>query len=85
MAVASLGTFKVLIIDAEKRIFEGNVSSLFIQGDTGEFELMSYHYSVLSLLKQGQVIMDWKYFIDVRKGILKFFKNDCVIIVELDE
>ena len=83
--MATLGNFKLLILDAEKKIFEGEIMSLFIQGDTGEYEVLPYHYPILGLLKQGQIIIDWKYFIDVRKGIIKFFKNDCVIIVELDQ
>ncbi|MDD5071015.1 MAG: hypothetical protein PHV17_09840 [Candidatus Omnitrophica bacterium] len=80
-----LGKFKLSILDPEKTIFEGDVDTIFIAGDTGEFELMAYHFPVLSLLRQGDIIIDWKYVVAVTKGILRFFKNDCVILVEMDE
>lgn len=80
--MAAAGKFKLLVLDAERKIFEGEIGSAFIQGDNGEYEILAYHYPVLGLLKQGQIVIDWKYYVDVRNGILKFFKNDCVIIVE---
>ena len=80
-----LGKFKLSILDPEKTIFEGDVDTVFIAGDTGEYELMAYHFPVLSLLRQGDIIIDWKYVVAVTKGILRFFKNDCVILVEIDE
>ena len=83
--MADLGKFKLFVMDATKKIFEGDVESLFLQGNTGEYEILSYHYPVLGLLKQGKIIIDWKYFVAIKKGIAKFFKNDCVILVELEE
>ena len=66
-------------------IYEGDAEHLFLPGETGEFELLPYHYPVLSLLKAGHIIVDWKYSIAIKKGLVKFFKNDCVVIVELDD
>lgn len=77
--------FKLLIMDPDRIIFDGQAAYLFLQGDTGEYEIMSYHYPVLGLLRQGQIVIDWKYAIPVKKGIVKFFMNDCVILIELDE
>ncbi|MFH1790838.1 MAG: hypothetical protein ABH885_02505 [Candidatus Omnitrophota bacterium] len=85
MATTALGSIKLLIMNPEQKVFEGTVTSIFIQGDTGEYELLPYHYPVLGLLCQGRIIIDWKYAIYVKKGIARFFKNDCVILVELDQ
>jgi F0F1-type ATP synthase epsilon subunit len=77
--------FDLLIMDPDRVIFEGKVSSLFVKGDTGEFEILPFHYPVLSLLTLGDIIVNWKYKLSVKKGILRFFMNQCVIIVELND
>ena len=75
--------FDVLIMDPDRVVYEGKVYSLFLRGDTGEFEILAFHYPVLSLLADGDIVMDWKYTLAIKKGILRFFMNECVIIVEL--
>jgi F-type H+-transporting ATPase subunit epsilon len=80
-----VGTFKLSVMNPDKMIFEGNVTTLFLSGNEGEFELLPFHYPVLSLLKKGEVVIDWKYSIAIKRGLIKFFKNDCVIMVELDD
>lgn len=77
-----LGSFKLLIMNPDRVIFKGEVESLFLQGDTGEYELLPYHYPVLGLLREGRIIIDWKFYVPIKKGVIKFFKNDCVILVE---
>lgn len=79
------GSFSLKVMDPDRVIYEGEVTNLFLQGDTGEFEILPFHYPVLSVLRQGRMIINWKYYIAVRKGIVRFFKNECVAIVELDE
>jgi len=75
--------FKLQVMNPDRMIFDGEAESIFVQGNTGEFEMMSYHYPVLSLLKQGEVIIDWKYYVPVVNGIVKFFRNDCCVVVEV--
>ncbi|MFA6636323.1 MAG: hypothetical protein WCV56_04385 [Candidatus Omnitrophota bacterium] len=77
--------FGLLIMDPDRVIFEGKVSSLFLKGDTGEFEILPFHYPVLSLLAEGDIVIDWKSVLAIKSGILRFFMNECVIIVELKE
>jgi len=43
---------------------------------------MPYHYPVLGILKEGNIIIDWKESIPVRSGIIRFFANDCIILIE---
>ena len=78
-----LGIFDLKIMNPDRIIFEGEISNLFVQGDTGEFEILPYHYPVLSLLREGTLIIDWKYSLPVKKGVLRFFKNACVVLVEM--
>jgi len=74
--------FKLSIMDPDRVIFEGDASSIFLKGDTGEFEILPFHYPVLSILAEGDVIIDWKYRLPIRNGIVRFFMNECVVIVE---
>jgi F0F1-type ATP synthase epsilon subunit len=66
-------------------IFESEVNSLFIIGDRSEYEILPYHYPLIGLVQQGDVIIDWKFRIPVRSGILRFFANECTILVEETE
>jgi F0F1-type ATP synthase epsilon subunit len=70
-------------MDADKIIFNDKVFHLFLQGDKGEYELFAYHYPVLGLLKPGNVFIDWKYYIEIKKGVVRFFKDKCTILTEL--
>jgi F-type H+-transporting ATPase subunit epsilon len=74
--------FKLTILNPKHVLYEGEVESVFLPGDKGEFEVLSYHAPIVSLLKKGNVIVDWKTVIPVRKGMMKFYGNDCVVLAE---
>ena len=78
-------TFKLTVMTPDKLVYENEVNSIFITGDKGEYELLPYHYPVLGILKQGNVIINWKESIPVKAGILRFFANDCIILIEQEE
>jgi len=63
-------------------IFEDEVNSLYIIGDRTEYELLAYHYPVDRLVQKGDIIIDWKKSVPIRSGILRFFANECTILVE---
>lgn len=75
-------TFKLTVMTPDKLIYENEVHSLFITGDKGEYELMPYHYPVIGILKQGNAIINWRESIPVKAGIVRFFANDCIILIE---
>ncbi len=81
--MAVLGIFNLKIINPERLLFEGEVSNIFLRGDTGEFEILSYHYPILSLLIRGEIIIDWRFTLPIKKGVVRFFKTDCVIMAEV--
>lgn len=78
-----LSSFKLLIMNPDRVIFDGNASTVFLPGDLGEFEILPFHYPVLSRLRYGEILIDWKYAVPIDKGVLRFFKNECVIVCEL--
>ena len=73
---------KVKILNPKHVVFSGEATSIFAPGDTGEFEILPYHAPVISLLKPGTVIVDWKKRIPVTRGILRFSNEECVALVE---
>ncbi len=75
-------TFKLTVMTPDMLVYENEVESVFLTGDQGEYELMPYHYPVLGILKEGNIIIDWKESIPVRSGIIRFFANDCIILIE---
>ena len=77
-----IGTFRLSVMTPEALLYQGEVESAFITGDTGEYELLPYHYPVLGILGKGNIIINWREAVPVKFGLLKFFANDCVILVE---
>ena len=63
-------------------VYENEVQSVFLTGDQGEYELMPYHYPVLGILKEGNIIIDWKESVPLKLGLVRFFANDCIILIE---
>lgn len=74
--------FRCVVMSPRKLIFERNVESLFLTGDSGEYELLAYHYPLLGVLKKSDIVIDWKERIPVEGGVIKFFANECIIMVE---
>ena len=74
--------FHVTVLNPKQVLYEGDAESVFLPGDEGEFELLSYHAPIVSLLKEGNVIIDWGVRIPIRRGMVKFFSEDCVVLAE---
>ena len=80
--VLSLGYFKCVILSPRKLIYENDIQSIFVQGDQGEYEILPYHYPVIGVLKKGDIVINWEEKIPVQGGVLRFFANECIIMVE---
>jgi F-type H+-transporting ATPase subunit epsilon len=78
-----LGKFFFTVVDIDSILYKGEVATVFVPGEKGEFELLSCHYPIMSLLAKGDIIIDWKEVISINRGIIKFLRNDCVAIVEV--
>ena len=76
------GTFKCIIMSPKSLIYENEVQSIFLTGDRGEYELLAYHYAVLGILKQGSIIINWKDSVPIKAGVVRFYANECIILVE---
>lgn len=75
-------TFSLKILNPKHVVFEGRASSVFLPGDAGEFEILAYHVPIVSLLKEGDIVVDWKTRIPIKKGMIRFGDEECVILLE---
>jgi F-type H+-transporting ATPase subunit epsilon len=73
---------KLTVLSPKQTIFEGTAKSVFLPGDLAEFEILDYHAPIVSLLRAGNVLVDWEHKIPIRRGMIKFDRNECMILVE---
>ena len=72
-----------LTVSSPKRIlFEDAVNHVFLNGDDSEYELLSFHAHLVGVLRQGQIVIDNKKTIPIKKGVVNFYENRCTILIE---
>ncbi len=74
--------FKCIILTPNELLYENEIESIFLTGDKGEYELMAYHYPLLGVLKEGDVLINNTERIPIKGGVVRFFANECIILVE---
>ena len=79
------GIFRCVVLSPKSLVFENEVNSVFIKGDRGEYELLAYHYPLVGLVSQGEIVVDNERKIPVNSGIVRFFANECTILIEESE
>lgn len=74
--------FRLTILNPKRVVYEGDAESVFLPGDRGEFEILPLHAPIVSLLRSGNVVVDWKRVVPIKNGMVKFDRGECVILVE---
>lgn len=74
--------FKTTVITSNNILFEGEAWSVFLPGATGEFEILELHRPIVSLLKKGKIIIDWKKQISIKRGAVRMSQDELVAVVE---
>jgi len=74
--------FKTIILTPNRVLFEGEAWSIFLPGTTGEFEVLELHKPIISLLREGKILIDWAKEIPIKKGAVRMEKDELVAIVE---
>ncbi len=75
-------SFKCIILTPNELLYENEIESIFLTGDKGEYELLAYHYPLLGVLKEGDVLINNTERIPIKGGVVRFFANECIILVE---
>jgi F0F1-type ATP synthase epsilon subunit len=71
----------VTVINAREIMFKGQASSVILPGESGVFEVLSFHKRILSRLVQGNIDIDGDAF-PILRGIVKVEDNNVTAIVE---
>ncbi len=71
----------VTIMNTAKIVFKGQAESVIFPGDTGVFEVMSFHKRMMSRLLKGNIEVDGQQF-PIERGIVKVEQNDIMAVVE---
>lgn len=73
------------IITPDKKLFEGEVSSVMVPGKTGKFQMLNRHAPVISALKKGKIKIKTSQGIqqfDVNGGVVEMQKNKIIVLAE---
>lgn len=73
---------EVSILNQAQVIFNGVAKSVVLPGDYGEFEILPFHWPIISLLTKGEIIIDEMGF-PISKGVARFADDKLVALVEL--
>ena len=74
--------FDLTVISPKKVVFEDVVKKVWLDGDDSEFEILSFHQHLLGVLGEGDIVINDKTAIPIKRGVVKFFENKCLILIE---
>ena len=74
--------FRATIISDDRTVYDGEVWSVILPGATGEFEILELHKPIVSLLRGGTILIDWKQEILIRRGAVKVEGDQLIAIVD---
>lgn len=75
-------TFRLQVLSLIRMLFEGEVESVYISGDEGEYELLPFHFPLLGAIPEGVIKVAGHESIPLRAGVVLFQDNQCIIIIE---
>ncbi len=75
-------TFRLRVYSLRGVWFDGQVESVYLSSDEGEFEILAFHYPLLSSLPESQINIAGHDPIPIHLGVVMFQGNTCTIIIE---
>ena len=74
------------IISPVKKIFEGEVLSVKVPGNEGEFEMLNKHAAIVSSLSKGfiRIIKEDKKIekFEIKSGVVEMQQNNIILLIE---
>jgi F-type H+-transporting ATPase subunit epsilon len=73
------------IITPDKKLFEGEVSSVTVPGTRGRFQMLNRHAPVISALKKGKIKIKTSQGVqqfEVNGGVVEMQKNKIIVLAE---
>jgi F-type H+-transporting ATPase subunit epsilon len=75
----------VEILTPDKKVFEGEVTSVTVPGTMGSFQILKDHAPIISTLEDGPVIIKNKtdeQTFNIKGGVVEVLKNKIVVLAE---
>lgn len=72
--------FKVTILNPKETVYEGLVESVWLPGEYGEFEVLTFHEPIVSTLKAGTIRVDDRFF-EIDHGVVRMDQNNKLVVV----
>jgi F-type H+-transporting ATPase subunit epsilon len=73
------------IITPDKKLFEGEVSSVSVPGTSGRFQMLNRHAPIISALKKGKIKIKSAKGVEqfeVNGGVVEMNKNKIIVLAE---
>lgn len=77
----------VMVVSPETTVFSGKVKALTLTNELGSFDVIPYHETFISLLKERITLFlidNSKKEIEVDSGVIRVYKNNVDIFLGLD-
>lgn len=79
---------KLEIITPEKKLFEGNISSITVPGSRGTFMVLHNHAPLISTLDKGKITIvtdnNQSEIIDIEGGIIEVHRNNIIVLADMN-
>lgn len=73
------------ILTPDKKVFEGEVTSVTVPGTMGSFQILRDHAPIISTLEDGPVIIKTKAseeIFTIKGGVVEVLKNKIIVLAE---
>jgi len=74
--------FKATVLTPNKVLYEGEAWSVCLPGSTGEFEVQDMHKAIVSLLREGDIVINGDMEIHIKTGAVRMSGDELVAVVE---
>ena len=76
----------LIVLTPQRKVFEGEISSVKIPGITGQFEVLNNHAPMVSALGEGKVRIIEKggtnKTFEIERGFIEVIKNEVALLVQ---
>ncbi len=74
------------IITPDKKVYEGEVTSVQLPGTNGLFEILNHHAPIISTLTKGKIrVIDGKNqteFFEINGGVIEMNQNKVIVLAD---
>jgi F0F1-type ATP synthase epsilon subunit len=73
---------RVVVLDSSEVVFEGSAQSVILPGESGAFEVLPFHKDITCRLISGNLFIDHKKILSIKRGAMKLYKEQMTVIAE---